>query len=56
VVSVKEHHPRAGIAGGWFVAFEGSHESLYFGENEPDLKVGDDIEVSFRKKSPRRTA
>lgn len=37
---------------GWFVTFEGSFESLYFGKKEPDLKIGDSIEVSFRKKSP----
>lgn len=34
---------------GWFVHLEGSHESIYLGEDEPNLVVGDTIEVRIRR-------
>jgi len=38
-----------GVGLGWFVHFEGSHESLYFGEEKPEAQVGDTatIRISF---------
>ena len=35
--------------GRWFVHFEGSWESLYFGMEEPAFKVGDDIKITFER-------
>lgn len=37
----------AKIFNGWYVAFEGSYEALYFGMEEPDFKVGDLINIRF---------
>lgn len=34
---------------GWFVHLEGSWESLFLGEDEPNLVVGDTIEVRIRR-------
>lgn len=34
---------------GWYVAFEGSYEALFFGKEQPDLKVGDKVEIKFEK-------
>lgn len=32
---------------GWFIRFEGSQERLYFGETEPQFKVGDKVKITF---------
>ena len=32
---------------GWWVAFEGSWESIYLGEQRPDLEVGQDIMITI---------
>jgi hypothetical protein len=34
---------------GWFVQFVDSRESLYFGQEEPQLKVGDRVKITFEK-------
>jgi len=34
---------------GWFVLFEGSHESLYMGQDFPNLTTGDAVEIRIRK-------
>lgn len=39
------------VSRGWFVAFEGSHESLFLGMEKPGLVVGDEVEVNIRKKA-----
>jgi hypothetical protein len=33
---------------GWFVCFEGSWERLYLGFEEPELKVGQQVEILIR--------
>lgn len=33
------------ISKGWFVAFEGSYEALFFGHVEPNFKVGDKVKI-----------
>ncbi len=39
--------------GGWYVAFEGSFESLFFGMSPPaGWVVGDIINISFTKAGP----
>ena len=30
---------------GWFVTFEGSHESLGFGDTKPQLQVGQQVSI-----------
>lgn len=32
---------------GWWVSFEGSWESLYLGEERPDLHVGQDVLITI---------
>jgi hypothetical protein len=34
---------------GWWVHFYGSHESLYLGNDKPDLDVGDEITIRIFK-------
>jgi len=34
---------------GWYVAFDGSYEALYFGPTKPDFNVGDKIKISFER-------
>ena len=34
---------------GWFIAFEGSYEALFFGHDEPSFKPGDAIKITFEK-------
>lgn len=34
---------------GWYVHFHGSWESLYFGEEEPALKVDDLVRITIEK-------
>ena len=36
---------------GWFVLFEGSHEYIHLGFDEPIWKVGQEIEITMRAKS-----
>lgn len=36
---------------GWFALFEGSHESIYLGATDPDLKPGDRITITIEKDS-----
>jgi hypothetical protein len=32
---------------GWWVRFEGSWESLYLGENRPDLYIGQEVVITI---------
>jgi hypothetical protein len=32
---------------GWFVLFEGSHEKLFFGKEQPQLKAGDSVKITI---------
>lgn len=32
---------------GWFVTFEGSYESLFFGDEKPRLSVGKNVKITF---------
>jgi hypothetical protein len=32
---------------GWWVSFEGSWESIYLGEERPDLQVGQDVLITI---------
>jgi hypothetical protein len=34
---------------GWFVLFEGSHEKLFFGKDQPYLKEGDLVKITIEK-------
>lgn len=34
---------------GWFVAFMGSYEALYWGDEQPKLKVGDRVRIRFER-------
>lgn len=34
---------------GWFVTFEGSYESLYFGSEKPALTVGKNVKITFQE-------
>lgn len=34
---------------GWYIQFTGSNESIHFGEDKPEWKVGDRIEITFRR-------
>lgn len=34
---------------GWFVTYEGSHESLHAGSTKPNLKVGDRVLITQEK-------
>lgn len=34
---------------GWFVNFEHSHESLYFGDEKPLLAAGDRVKITFQR-------
>lgn len=36
---------------GWFVLFQGSHERLYVGTENPGLAKGDEVEITIRKKT-----
>lgn len=36
---------------GWFVLFQGSHEWLYVGTENPGLVKGDEVEITIRKKT-----
>lgn len=38
------------ISHGWFVSFEGSFESVRFGDEKPPWEVGDTIDVTFQKR------
>lgn len=35
---------------GWFVHFQGSHESIFFGDEKPDFAVDDIVVITFRRK------
>jgi hypothetical protein len=35
---------------GYYLLLDGSWESLYIGEEEPELKVGDNVEVIIQKR------
>lgn len=37
------------IKGTWFVHFEGSWESLAVGLEEPDMKAGDSVHITFER-------
>lgn len=59
VVKVEEAKQRVHLSGsgdaatfttislGWFVTFEGSYESLYFGETRPKFTVGKNVKITF---------
>lgn len=61
VVSIKERFMNQHVSGfgdnaifniislGWYVHFEGSYESLNFGNERPPFKEGDTIRISFEK-------
>lgn len=34
---------------GWFVTFEGSYESLFFGDEKPKLSVGKTVKITFQE-------
>jgi hypothetical protein len=34
---------------GWFVQFDGSWEALYFGQDMPDFKEGDEVRITFTR-------
>jgi len=34
---------------GWFVNFENSHESLFFGYDRPDFAIGEPIKITFER-------
>lgn len=34
---------------GWFVQFDGSNESIYFGDECPKLSIGDKIKITFER-------
>lgn len=34
---------------GWWVSFEGSGESLFFGDTKPELDVGDKVKITFER-------
>lgn len=34
---------------GWFVTFEGSYESLFFGDTKPELEKGDKVKITFER-------
>lgn len=34
---------------GWFVHFQGSHESIFFGDAKPDFNAGDIVKISFQR-------
>lgn len=34
---------------GWFVTFEGSYESLFFGDEKPKLSVGKNVKITFQE-------
>lgn len=36
---------------GWFVNFEGSHESLYLGDTRPELSPGDPVSIVIEKRN-----
>lgn len=38
---------------GWFIVLTGSWEALYVGQEPPDLKVGDRVEVIIRAKDQK---
>lgn len=40
------------LAGGWWVQFDGSWESLYFGDEKPPFHVGNIIKITFEKQEP----
>lgn len=35
--------------GGWYVWLDGSRESIFLGEERPQLEVGDPIKISIEK-------
>lgn len=37
------------VSRGWFVAFQGSYEALFFGEERPEFQPGDRIKITFEK-------
>lgn len=37
------------VSRGWFINFEGSFESLYFGPDKPHWQEGDEIKITFAK-------
>lgn len=61
VVKVWEQHDKVHVTGtgseavfrkvsrGWFVQFAGSYESLFFGQEKPNLEEGDKVKISFEK-------
>lgn len=34
---------------GWFIKFEGSHESVHFGGDKPPFNLGDKVKITFEK-------
>ena len=59
VKEVNEHFEKVHVSGsgadtvfrnqslGWYIGFEGSHESLYFGKTRPELNTGDRVRITF---------
>ena len=37
------------ISVGWYVQLEGSNESFFISEKEPDLKVGDKVKITLER-------
>lgn len=38
-----------GASFGWFVRFEGSHESIHMGMEKPEFGKGDHVKITFEK-------
>lgn len=37
---------------GWYLSIEGSHEAIYIGKEQPELKYGDKIKISIKRIDP----
>lgn len=35
------------VSRGWFIAFEGSYEALFFDDTKPDFEEGDLVKITF---------
>lgn len=34
---------------GWYVQFEGSQEAIFFGDEKPEIEVGDEFRITFER-------
>jgi hypothetical protein len=40
---------------GWFVHFEGSHESIFLGQERPKFNPGDTVRITFERISDAKS-